>query len=65
MAEDFVEDYGVESFQMLYDPSFESWLELGVRGQPAFIIFDRAGRIVEGWYGNADPDEVLATIASL
>ncbi len=65
LAEDFVATYGTTSFQMLWDPTFESWARLGVRGQPAFMILDRDGRAVEGWYGSAEPDEVLAKIADL
>lgn len=61
----FVEATGTVSFPMLWDPSFESWARLGVRGQPAFMILDRDGRAVDGWYGEADPDEVLAKIADL
>lgn len=50
---------------MLWDPSFASWEALGVRGQPAFILMDRNGIAVEGWYGSADPVEVLAMVAEL
>jgi hypothetical protein len=64
-AEDFVDEYGTVSLQMLWDPGFDSWSQLGIRGQPAFAIFDRSGTFQEGWYGGVSPEEVLDIVASL
>ena len=50
---------------MLYDSSFESWRELGVRGQPTSILFDPSGRGQFVWYGPFDEGEVLELAATL
>lgn len=60
-----MEAYETESFQMLWDPGFDSWTALGVRGQPAFAVFDRDGTFQTGWYGPANADEVLALVREL
>jgi hypothetical protein len=64
-AEDFVGEYGTVSLQMLWDPGFDSWSQLGIRGQPAFAIFDGNGLFQTGWYGGANPEDVLDIVASL
>jgi len=58
-ALDFVDKYGTTSFRMLYDDSFESWSQLGIRGQPIAILFNTEGRGHTIWYGEFDQDEVL------
>jgi hypothetical protein len=50
---------------MLYDESFESWSQLGVRGQPIAILFDTAGRGQTIWYGPFKESEVLELAAAL
>ena len=51
---------------MLWDESFESWIELGIRGQPAAILFAadgaRLGAWVGAWVGPFDENEVLQLI---
>ena len=64
-ALDFVENYGTKSFRMLYDESFESWSQLGVRGQPIAILFDTEGRGQNIWYGPFDETEVLELASAL
>ena len=64
-AVDFVERYGTTSFRMLYDESFQSWTDLGIRGQPAAILFDTEGNGQYTWFGAFDEDEVLELAASL
>lgn len=64
-ALDFVEKYGTKSFRMLYDESFESWTQLGVRNQPVAILFDTAGRGQTIWYGPFSEAEVLELAAAL
>ena len=59
-AQEFVERGGIKSFSMLWDPTFESWLQLGITAQPAAILFDREGRPVDQWAGNFNEAEVLA-----
>ncbi len=64
-AIDFVEKYGTKSFRMLYDESFESWSQLGIRGQPIAILFDTNGRGNTIWYGPFNETEVLDLAATL
>ncbi|MCC6438861.1 MAG: hypothetical protein IT196_27810 [Acidimicrobiales bacterium] len=60
-AQDFVEKGGI-TFTMLWDESFESWIELGVRGQPAAILYAADGTMLESWVGPFDESEVLGLI---
>ncbi|WP_394934668.1 TlpA family protein disulfide reductase [uncultured Ilumatobacter sp.] len=62
-AEDFVEDYGTESFTMLWDESFLSWQALGVTSQPAAVMFAADGTPITGWIGVFPEDEVLRLAA--
>lgn len=47
---------------MLWDPSFESWLELGIRSQPAAILFAADGTVLGSWSGPFDEAAVLELI---
>ena len=58
-AKDFVEDYGTESFTMLWDQSFLSWQALGVTSQPAAVMFAANGTPITGWIGAFPEDEAL------
>ncbi len=58
-AQDFVREHGLRTPRMLYDPSFESWQRLGIRGQPAAILFDRDGIARAQWFGPFDEQQVL------
>jgi hypothetical protein len=62
-AEDFVEDYGTESFTMLWDESFQSWQALGVASQPAAVMFAADGTLITDWIGAFPEDEVLRLAA--
>lgn len=62
-AQDFVATYGT-SFTMLWDPTFQSWNELGILGQPMAILVDRSGRKLGQWFGAFDEAEVLELAAS-
>ena len=44
---------------MLWDESFESWIELGVSSQPKAILLTPDGTIITGWVGRFPEDEVL------
>lgn len=63
-AEEFMVDHGVESFPLLWDESFESWVALGVASQPGAILFAADGTPLQGWRGIFDEDEVLALAAA-
>ncbi|NNK91833.1 MAG: hypothetical protein HKO87_05315 [Acidimicrobiia bacterium] len=58
-AQEFRETYGTESFTMLWDPGFDSWSALGIRGQPQALLFPPVGAVIGQWFGPFDPDEVL------
>lgn len=64
-ALDFVQTYGTVSFPMLWDPTFASWAQLGITGQPAGMLFDADGRLVERWSGPIPESTVLALVAEL
>ena len=64
-AQDFREQFGIESFEMLWDPSFASWQALGVRGQPNAILFDADGKGHFIFPGYLDTEAVLAEAAKL
>lgn len=61
-ADDFKADGGVETPTMIWDPSFDSWIHYGVRGQPAAILVDANGNELGRWLGAFDLDEVLDTL---
>ena len=62
-AQNFVEDYGTESFTMLWDESFETWLEIGVTSQPSAVLIAADGEPIAGWIGPYPEDEVLRLAA--
>ncbi len=45
---------------MLWDKSGKSWSDLGVPGQPAWLLLNRAGEIVASDTGSIPYDDVLA-----
>ena len=61
-AEEFVEDHGT-TFTMLWDESFQSWIELGVSSQPTAVMFTPDGTIITGWVGPFPEDTVLELAA--
>jgi thiol-disulfide isomerase/thioredoxin len=63
-AEGFLADTGVRTPQMLWDPSFESWRQLGINAQPTFVLVDGSGEFLAGWVGGFPEDEVLALAAA-
>lgn len=65
MAQDFVADYGTVSFPMLWDPTFESWQELEIFGQPAGMLVSADGTLLAQWRGGIPEDEVLDAVAAL
>ncbi|MCC5953499.1 MAG: TlpA family protein disulfide reductase [Acidimicrobiia bacterium] len=62
-ARRFVEQHS-PPFTMLWDESFESWRELGVRAQPAAQLFDADGTHLGTWSGSVDQDGILAALAA-
>lgn len=44
---------------MLWDESFQSWLELGVTSQPTALLMAPDGSAIAGWLGGFPEDEVV------
>ncbi len=61
LAEDFVDRHGL-TFDVLWDPGFDSWRELDVPGQPYVLLVDRRGGELGRWSGGIPEDEVLALV---
>jgi peroxiredoxin len=57
-AREFVDTFGT-TFTMLWDQSFQSWIELGVTAQPTAVLFAPDGSIITGWIGGFPEDTVL------
>lgn len=47
---------------MLWDESFDSWRQLGIRAQPAGALFAADGTLLDAWMGPIDEDNVLRLI---
>lgn len=62
-AEDFVDDHGTDSFTMLWDESFETWIEIGITSQPSAVLLAADGTPITGWIGPFPEDEVLRLAA--
>ena len=61
-AVDFVEQFGT-TFTMLWDESFQSWIELGVSSQPTAVFVSPDGEVITGWIGGFPGDTVLELAA--
>lgn len=62
-AADFVRTYETYSFPMYWDETYESWIALGITGQPAALLFAADGTFIAGWSGSFPVDDVLALAA--
>lgn len=58
-----MERYGL-THTMLWDESFESWAQLGVRGQPAGMLFAADGSLNTRWSGAIPEDKVLRALGA-
>jgi len=47
---------------MLWDPSGASWVQLGVRVQPAAVLVRADGTVLRSWPTSLDLDAVLAEL---
>ena len=50
---------------MLWDNTFQSWNQLGITGQPAGMLMNRYGQILDEWRGPIPEEEVLSAIEDL
>lgn len=41
------------------DGGFDSWAFYGVRGQPAAVLVDADGNVIDGWSGRFPVDTVI------
>ena len=57
-AQQFVERYKL-THTMLWDESFDSWRQLGVRSQPAGMLFAADGTLLKRWSGVIPEADVL------
>ena len=48
---------------MLWDESFETWIEIGVTSQPSAVLLAANGEPISGWIGPFPEDEVLRLAA--
>lgn len=48
---------------MLWDSTFESWRQLGISSQPAGMLLDSNGQILDQWRGDIPRDRVLEAVA--
>ncbi|MFT6292362.1 MAG: thioredoxin-like negative regulator of GroEL [Ilumatobacter sp.] len=44
---------------MLWDASFQSWIEIGITSQPSAVLLAADGTPIAGWAGPFPQDEVL------
>ncbi len=58
-ATQFVDDYGTESFMMLWDSTYVTWNSMGVTSSPTAILFDSTGGLLGGWVGSFPEDDVI------
>lgn len=61
MAQEFVSTFGIESFPIVWDASFDSWLSLGVVSQPYWVLYDSSGAQVAARGGAVDLNLVAQT----
>lgn len=59
-AQAFVNDFEL-TIDMVWDESFESWNELGIRSQPSSVLIGIDGEVLGAWGGINEAD-VLSLI---
>ena len=65
-ALDFMELYDGEApFDMLWDPTFESWRVLRIAGQPQGRLLTPEGEIIASWAGGMPEQSILDAVAAL
>ena len=65
-AHDFIASTGTGggSITMVWDPSFDSWRQFGIRSQPYWILYDAQGNEVTSRPGAVDLAAVQAVLAA-
>lgn len=62
MARSFRTRHKLNTVRMLWDRSGKSWSDLGVPGQPAWLVLSRTGEIVNTGLGGIPYADVLADL---
>ncbi len=58
-ANEFVETTGTSGLTMFWeDGGFDSWAFYGVRSQPAAVLVDAEGNVIDSWSGRFSLDDV-------
>jgi peroxiredoxin len=57
-AQDFLARHGI-TFELLWDPTFESWRALGVSSQPTAMLLGPDGVLLGTWRGRLPESEIL------
>jgi thiol-disulfide isomerase/thioredoxin len=63
-AHEFIEDTGVQTPRMLWDPTFDSWRVMGITATPTWVLVNGDGSFNDGWIGPLPEDEILELIQS-
>ena len=61
-AEAFNAEFDMSATRLLWEDGFDSWQLLGIRAQPAGILLNADGAVIETWQGPVSPDDVLAAL---
>lgn len=52
------------TFTMLWDTGFQSWNQLGITGQPAWMLLNRFGQIIDEGRGGIPESRLLEEIGA-
>jgi thiol-disulfide isomerase/thioredoxin len=63
-ARAFIEEFAWR-YPSVYDAPGAIRDDLGVLGQPATLLYDRAGELIELWSGRVPPDELQAALRAI
>jgi thiol-disulfide isomerase/thioredoxin len=61
-AKEFIADTGVTTPQMLWDPTFITWQQLGITAQPTWVLVDGNGEQLGRWVGALPTDQILSLV---
>jgi len=61
-AQEFLKTTGVNTPQMLWDDSFESWRVMGITAQPTWVLVRGDGSLITGWVGGFPEQQILSAI---
>ena len=53
---------GLANLSMIWDGSFSSWQQLGITGQPAYILYDASGQTVGSGFGRVPQNTLDAVL---